>query len=111
MAKSLLVRPNSMMGITDPKGLEQYNKAIIAIDNLVQKQEEKGEPAYNLFNPNHEDYVGLLINSFKRTALQIAQDQISSIGDPSSGSDTSVPTEAEAGILRGIVDALGLGDD
>ena len=106
MAKSLLVKSNPMMGIHDFRGEENYAKAMIAITKREEEYEEEGKPLYNLYNPSHDDYVGGLIDSFKRTNAQIMADLIPAAP---AGADPSVPTEAEASILGSITDALGLG--
>ena len=76
MFKNTLTRSNALMGFKDPKGDALYNKAMIELDELVDQQEEAGEPVYNLFNPQHDDYkkVHAILERIRRTPLEISQD-------------------------------------
>ena len=102
VAQDLLIKSNPMMGIKDHKGHQNYARAMIAVTKREEEYEEQGKPLYNLYNPNHEDYVGDIIESFKRTPAQIVQDLIGDTTTRPPPINPAEPTDVEAGIIDTI---------
>lgn len=65
--KTAITGTNPITGTVDPDGDALYSKAMVELDGLIRDQKDRGEPVYNLFDPNHKDYVWPRMQKYVRT--------------------------------------------
>jgi hypothetical protein len=78
IAKSALTRTNDLTGIRDPRGDEQMQRFMSLFLPEYQKQRQAGKSAVELLSPDSKDYMGKLIEPFKRPLDVITRDLIES---------------------------------
>lgn len=74
IAKGQLTKSNSMTGLRDPYGDEQFAKWNAQFLDQFTEQRKEGVPARELLDPSSPKYLGRTIDAFKRSQKQIIKD-------------------------------------
>tara|TARA_R110002051_G_C8703047_1_gene494672 strand:- start:506 stop:1678 length:1173 start_codon:yes stop_codon:yes gene_type:complete len=72
--KNAITKSNPIFGLADPKGDELYLSAMMDVDAAVRKAEEDGTPLHKLFTPGSDEYIGPMMDKYKRTMDVIVSD-------------------------------------
>lgn len=99
-AKHQLTGTNPMLGIHDPQGDEQFQGFLATALPAIEKAKQAGVKATDLFDPKSPQYMGNMLNAFKRTPEQVVQslgnqsNSNSAVGNSSAPSSTTTQSAA-----------------
>lgn len=65
-AKSQITGTQSAAGIQDPEGDKQYNLFFQEFSQVVEEKQKAGVPVSELLNPKSREFVGWLVDKYKR---------------------------------------------
>jgi len=74
IAKSALVKGDTLSGIKDPVGDEQLQKFLGVYLDEYNRLRKEGKSAQELLNPTSKDYLGHMLEPFRRSPQQIMKD-------------------------------------
>lgn len=84
MAKDSLTKANPMLGMKDPEGDLQFQRFTSNFLQEYNSQRKAGKTPYQLLSPDSKDYMGGIINLYKRSGQQMIQSMTQSFSTPPS---------------------------
>lgn len=92
IAKGQLTKSNSLTGLRDPIGDENYQRFMVYFLDEYKTQRKAGKSFRELLDPASKDYLGRSIESYVRTPNQIMQDMAKQLrAKPANGGLSQTP--------------------